>query len=264
MIEDYIQERRVIRKKGLGSHGMSNRGKVVFDESDIALLPTKLRKARRIIMFRLYIKLIFLAATLFLLYLLFNGDLSILGAILLNLTLVMLLFVDSQINAREERSAKPIRIYEKGIEMPTTWFERKVLKRDFVNWKEVGTIFSLKHNIMENEKLVRDAETELVLIAENGASYSTGIKDREVIKKSIDNISNFWPEFFSERIRIERIVDGKSWFPKAFASIDSLSLILPAALFDGLLVAFLGISIKTDTEVTMSYQLSCPFSSLLT
>jgi len=173
-------------------------------------------------------------------------------ALILLASVVTFLILNFQLLARSEHSVKPLRIYENGIEMPTTWFERVLLRRRFVSWEDIETVFTVRHNAVEEGKLMYGVETEIVLVTRDGLTYSTFAKDRTEIKKAIDVISSLWVRLYEEKARIEDLERRGTGFSRIFVSIHPRSILAQFVILDILLLAALGISILLDADMIIT------------
>lgn len=240
--------------RGVSSSSLTggDRGELVFEDN--VSTPSRLSislSLKEALALRISLVASALALYAVLLWMLVVGPLDLMGELLLMFAVTALLIIDSQYLSRDHHSAKPMEIYEKGTKMPITWFERRFLRKDFVPWDDVGTIFAVKHNVLENhKKILRGVETEIVLVTKDGVTYSSWIKDRKEVEKALRAISSLWPRLQTEMMRVERLGEMRVDFSKGFASVDPWSLLLPALVLDALYLASLGISIPTCADLS--------------
>ncbi|MCK5292497.1 MAG: hypothetical protein KAR39_10845 [Thermoplasmata archaeon] len=150
--------------------------------------------------------------------------------------------------ARYECSARPIQIHEKGICMPTTWFQRTFLKRGFIPWEEVKTVLLLNLGSKPEECGVENPQDAIVVISGARVTYNSWFKNPREIEKTLEVISRHWPRFAAEKERIERLVEKDPSFSKGYASIDPVSLILPVTILDAFLLTALGVAILLEVD----------------
>jgi len=231
----------------------ASRGRLVFqDDVNVSSQLSYIPSLRQVLVVRVF--LAFGALTLYALLVktLLEETIVPYTALILLASVVTFLILNFQLLARSEHSVKPLRIYENGIEMPTTWFERVLLRRRFVSWEDIETIFTVRHNAVEEGKLVYGVETEIVLVTRDGLTYSTFAKDRTEIKKAIDVISSLWVRLYEEKARIEDLERRGTGFSRIFVSIHPRSILAQFVILDILLLAALGISILLDADMIIT------------
>jgi len=239
--------------KGHRSLNVEGKGNLVFQddvstESRLSYMPS----LRAVLALRVSLVSCVLVLYGLLMATLLDGTLTPVRALILLFCITIVLVIDSQASARSERGAKPVKIYDKGIEMPTTWFERNLFKRGFVRWEDVGTIFAVRHNAREEMKIVRGVETEIVLVTRDGVTYSTFAKDRIEVRKALKVILGLWPRLADEMTRIERLEEKGTGFSRGFGSVTPMSLLIPAVVLLALLTAALGMSVMTATDISIT------------
>ncbi|MFQ6061298.1 MAG: hypothetical protein ACE5KV_08430 [Thermoplasmata archaeon] len=228
--------------------GMADKGKLIFEESRVSAdRKENASRLRRVIGIRVYLTGMTLGLYAFLVYLLIKGTLKVVTATLFILIILTLLSYDILVNSKNERSARAIMIYENGINMPATWFEKSILGRGFVPWDSIQTVFSVKYNIVKNEEIVRGVDSEIVVITKDGVTHCTGIKDEIVIQEAVSTISQLWPQYSHEKSRMKKLKQENPHFSERFASLDSSSLVSGMVIVDVLLLALIGIAIMVGT-----------------
>ncbi len=231
----------------------ASRGRLVFqDDVNVSSQLSYIPSLRRVLAVRVFLALGALILYALLVKTLLEETIVPYTALILLASVVTFLILNLQLLARSEHSVKPLKIYENGIEMPMTRFEKFLLRRRFVSWEDINTIYTVKHNAVEEGKLVYGVETEIVLVTRDGLTYSTFVKDRTEIKKAIDVISSLWPRFNEERARIEDLERRGTGFSRTFASIHPRSILTQFVILDTLLLAALGISILSDADITIT------------
>ncbi|MEE9341623.1 MAG: hypothetical protein V3V21_08215 [Thermoplasmata archaeon] len=255
-----------VSPQGVSVESLANasRGRLVFqDDVDVSSQVSYIMSLRQILVFR--VSLVSCAMILYSLLVksLLEETIVPMRAFILLTIVVTVLMLDFQFFARFEHSVLPLRIYENGIEMPTTWFERILLRRRFVSWDDVETILTVRHNIIEEREIVRGIETEIVLVTRDGLTYSTFVKDRTEIKKAIDVISSLWGRLYEEKARIEDLERRGTGFSRIFVSIHPRSILLQSSVFNILLFVPLGISILLDADMTITVIIAA-FVAILT
>lgn len=239
-----------LREVSVESSANASRGRLVFQDdvkasSQLSYIPS----LRQVLAFRVS----FVTCAMILYSLLVKGLLEetmVPLRALIFLTIVFtLLILDLQFLARLEHSVKPMRIYENGIEMPSTWLERLLLRRRFVHWEDVETIFTVRHNLEEKGKLTYGVETEIVLVTTDGFTFSTFIKDRTEIKKAVGVISDVWGRYDEEKARIEDLERRGTGFSRTFVSVHPRSILFQSSVLDVILFIPLGISILLDADM---------------
>ena len=192
-----------------------------------------------------------LAIFVFMAYLLFEGTLKLITAVFFVLIIVILILTDNRIYATKERSHRPIRIQSSGIWMPTTWFERRLLKRGFVPWDDIRAVFTVRHNIVDVRQIGRGVENELAIVEKKGVTYRSGEKNKHTIDKAVLIISQLWPLYSEEKTRIDIVRRENPQFSHMFAPIDSSSLVFGIAIKDAFLVELLGITIIVGASIQL-------------
>lgn len=239
--------------KSVESFASASRGRLVFqDDMSIPFRLSHLPPLRELLAFRVFLASGALVLYGLLMVTLYYKTIDPMKALILLSGIVMLLIMDLQVIARFEHSARPLKIYESGIEMPMTWFEKFLLRRRFVSWEDISTIYTVKHNAMEEGEIVRGVETEIVLVTKDGIAHSTFIKDRTEIKKAIDVISSLWARFDEEKARIEDLERRGTGFSRTFAAIQPASILIPSVILDILLLTALGISVLSDADMIIT------------
>lgn len=227
---------------------VDSRGKLVFQEHPRFPLPSsRIGGLADVVLGRAFMLVVLVGAFVFLNYLVAKGTsnpgiLSVLALALVLLTLAHQLF------SGNVRSAQPVRVYENGIEMPATWFEKRFLQKGYLEWDEIETMFPLKNSIAIEDKIVRGVENQIVLIARNGRTYTSSVKDEREVKRIMGAISFVWPRYSREKARIAQLEDARTNFPNWFASLDQMSIIVPTVILDAFLFITLGVSIWADAD----------------
>lgn len=228
---------------------MKDKGKLLFEERVPKPLPgTNFQGLRGVLAFRYFLVAIVVAVFFYLMYLMQSMPSNTPIMSVLTLAMVLLIVLDSQIFARFELSARPIQIHEKGISMPTTSIQRTFLKRGFIPWEEVKTMFSLNFGSKPEECGVEDPKDAIVVISATGVTYGSWFKNPKEIEKILDIASRHWPGFANENERVGRLLERNGSISKGYASMDPMTLVIPVAILDGLLLAVLGIAILSEVD----------------
>jgi hypothetical protein len=228
---------------------MKDKGKLLFKERVPKPLPgTNFRGLRGVIVFRFLLTVVFVGVFLYLTYLILSMPSHTTIMSIVTFALVILMIFDSQMMARYECSARPIQIHEKGISMPTTWFQMTFLKRGFIPWEEVKIVLPLNLGSKPEECGIENPQDAIVVISRGRVTYNSWLKNPREIQKALEVISRHWPKFTAEKQRIERLVEKNPSFSKGYASIDPVSLIRSVAILDGFLLTAIGIAILLEVD----------------
>lgn len=227
---------------------VDRRGKLVFQEHPRFPLPSsRIGGLADVVLGRGFMLVVFVGMFMFLNYLLAKGT-SHLGILGVGVLAMVILTLAHQLYSGHVRSAQPVRVYENGIEMPTTWFEKRFLQKGYVEWDEVETAFLLKNSIVVDEKMVSGVENQIVLMAKDGRTYTSSVKDEREVKRIMSAMSFVWPRHSQEKARIAQLEDNWTSFPNWFASLDQMSIIVPTVILDAFLFITLGVSIWAEAD----------------
>lgn len=231
----------------------SDKGRLVFEENDRdPALAQKILKQEPIWQGICFLWTFVLYA--FLIYMLVTGafDFDIWTVLFIVPNLAFMLFFDFLFFHQMKHSISPLTVYEKGIDMPLTSFERRFLKKGFVRWEQVKTIFSVRHGSEDPEETESKIENEIIVITRNKEVYGTWTKNKEEIAKALAVISRLWPGYTSEKMRIERLEERRRGFSRFLASLDPPVILQPIATFNILVLFSLGVSIFAGQNYTIS------------
>jgi hypothetical protein len=231
----------------------SDRGKLVFEENDRdPELAQKFLKQAPIWQWNCILWTFVLYAIL--IYMLLTGalDFSIWAVLVIIPMIAAMLFFDFLFFHQMEHSIRPLRIYEKGIDMPLTSFERRFLKRGFVRWEQIKTLFSVRHSTEDRDETEPKIVNEIIVITRDKEIYSTWTKKKEEIAKALGVISKLWPGYSSEQMKIDGLEERRRGFSRFLASLDPPVILQPIALFNVLLLVSLGVSVFAGQDHTIS------------
>jgi hypothetical protein len=233
----------------IGVGFVNKKGRLVYEEHPRLPLPSStVCGLWDVVLGRTFTLVALTGVFLFLIYLLASGT-SHLGIQSTLVVAIVVVTIAHQLLSGWVHGAQSVKVYERGIELPTTWFERVFLHKGYVEWGKVGAVFTVRNSVVIGEKILRDVENQIVLVTKNGRTYNSSLKDEREVKRIMGAISVACPQHLAEEAGIEQLRGRRASFSNWLASLDHMSLIVPTVILDAFLIISLGVSIWAEADV---------------